>query len=117
MVCPLTCGCTSTSANPWYKARGEGHGSNWLDMQIEFTVNSLEQGIFDLLPADFAKLFFPPQGLFLESGFSSRQVTAQGCPTKCSEIREAGLSQLTTCADTADEAFDWDPRAWSGTWV
>lgn len=53
MVCPLTCGCTSTSANPWYK------------------------------------------------------VTAQGCPTKCSEIKEAGLSELTTCADTADEDFDW----------
>ena len=91
-------------------AKGMGRTGWTCKLNLQSTHLSKEFLTF-LLPADFAKLFFP------ESGFSSRQVTAQGCPTKCSEIREAGLSQLTTCADTADEAFDWDPRTWSGTWV
>lgn len=72
MVCPLTCGCTSTSANPWYKARVAGYGSRWLEIQIESTVNSLEQGIFDLSFASkfYSTFFFPEEGFSLEcTGF------------------------------------------------
>lgn len=69
MVCPLTCGCTSTSANPWYKARVAGYGSRWLEIQIESTVNSLEQGIFDLSFASkfYSTFSFPEEGFSLES--------------------------------------------------